>query len=204
MRFFGFLVAILMAASVVAGGARAAATDEVRIALVIGNSAYKIAPSLANPANDAKLMAETLRGLGFEVIERIDADLQSMQLATLELQQRLMDAGTDTIGLFFYAGHGVQVDGVNYLIPLKADIKSQGEIAIKALSATFVYNYMEFAENRMNFVILDACRNNPFPAATRSMTRGLAGVGKPPSGSLIAYSTGPGDVAVDGNRFNSI
>ncbi|MCH7554760.1 MAG: caspase family protein, partial [Proteobacteria bacterium] len=89
---------------------------EHRIALVIGNSAYKIAPPLPNPANDARLMAETLRGLGFEVIERIDADRETILLATFELQDRLIAAGKDAVGLFFYAGHGVQVAGENYFI----------------------------------------------------------------------------------------
>ncbi len=155
------------------GGAVFAAA-EPRIALVIGNSAYKIAPPLPNPANDAKLMAETLRGLGFDVIERIDADRETILLATFELQDRLIAAGNDAVGLFFYAGHGVQVGGENYFIPLGTEIMQEREVSVKAVSASFVLKQMEFADNRMNFVILDACRNNPFPASTRATTRGLA------------------------------
>ena len=183
------------------GGAAFAAVES-RIALVIGNSGYKIAPPLLNPANDARLMAETLRGLGFEVIERIDADRETMLLATFELQDRLIAAGKDSVGLFFYAGHGVQAGGENYFIPLKTEIKKEREISVKAISASSVLKQMEFSGNRMNFVILDACRNNPFPASTRAATRGLARMNAP-TGSLVAYSTGPGEVAADGDGDNS-
>ena len=183
------------------GGSAFAATTP-RIALVIGNSNYKIAPSLPNPANDARLMAKTLRGLGFEVIEVIDADRDAMLLATFELQDKLIAAGTDAVGLFYYAGHGVQVGGENYFIPLKTEIVQEREVPVKAVSASFVLKQMEFANNRMNFVILDACRNNPFPASTRATTRGLARMNAP-TGSLVAYSTGPGEVAADGVGDNS-
>ncbi|MCH7943827.1 MAG: caspase family protein, partial [Proteobacteria bacterium] len=120
---------------------------EHRIALVIGNSAYKIAPPLPNPANDARLMAETLRGLGFDVIERIDADRDTILLATFELQDRLIAAGSDAVGLFFYAGHGVQVGGENYLIPLGVDIRQEREVPVETVSASFALKQMEFAGN---------------------------------------------------------
>ena len=193
-----FLIGVFLAA----GAGRVDAQESARIALVIGNSAYKFAPPLPNPANDAKLIAETLRGLGFDVIERIDADRETIQLATFELQDRLIAASEDSVGLFFYTGHGVQVGGENYLIPLGADIKKEREVAINSVSASFILKQMEFAENAMNFVILDACRNNPFPASTRATTRGLARMNAP-TGSLVAYSTGPGEVAVDGLGDNS-
>ncbi len=172
-----------------------------RIALVIGNSGYANAP-LANPANDARLMASVLRDLGFHVIERIDADRETMQLAAFELQDRLLVAGSEAVGLFYYAGHGVQVGGQNYLIPLNTSIELEREVAIKAVSAGFVLEQMEFAGNRMNFVILDACRNNPLTRRFRSETRGLARMDAP-HGSLVAYSTAPGQVARDGNLANS-
>lgn len=174
---------------------------EPRVALVIGNSAYAVAP-LVNPANDARLMSETLRGLGFDVIERIDADREAIQNAVFELQDRLFEAGQDAVGLFYYAGHGVQVDGQNYLIPLGSDIEKEREVAVKAVSAGFVLGQLEVTGNRMNFVILDACRNNPLTRSFRSATRGLARMDAP-RGSLIAYSTGPGDVAADGIGTNS-
>ena len=193
----GLLVAVLWIWH--GGSAFAAATP--RIALVIGNSSYAEAP-LANPVNDAKLMAETLRGLGFDVIERVDADLKTIQLAIFELQDRLFEAGKDAVGLFFYAGHGVQVGGQNYLIPLNTNIKKEREVAVKAVSAGFILGQMEAAGNRMNFIILDACRNNPLTRSFRSASRGLARMDAP-RGSLVAYSTGPGEVAADGTGVNS-
>ena len=183
------------------GPVLAATTPAPRVALVIGNSAYADAP-LANPVNDARLMAETLRGLGFDVIERTDATQREMKLAIFELGDRLEAAGKDAVGLFFYAGHGVQVDGQNYLIPLNAEITKERHVAIEAVGAGWVLSQMEFAGNRVNFVILDACRNNPLTRGFRSQLRGLAKMNAP-TGSLVAYSTGPGDVAVDGDGVNS-
>ena len=191
------LVLVLFAAAHTA----VVAAPETRVALVIGNSAYNDAP-LANPVNDARLMAETLRGLGFDVIERTDATQREMKLAIFELGDRLEAAGKDAVGLFFYAGHGVQVDGQNYLIPLNAEISKERHVAIEAVGAGWVLSQMEFAGNRVNFVILDACRNNPLTRGFRSQLRGLAKMNAP-TGSLVAYSTGPGDVAVDGDGANS-
>ena len=201
MRHFKLLILVIVGLSLQVAPERTLAAAQPRVALVIGNSAYAEAP-LANPANDARLMALTLRGLGFDVIESIDADRETMQLAAFELQDRLVAAGKDAIGLFYYAGHGVQVGGQNYLIPLNTEIKKEREVTIKAVSAGFILKQMEFAENRMNFVILDACRNNPLTRGFRSATRGLARMDAP-RGSLVAYSTGPGEVAADGTGVNS-
>ena len=196
------LVAIVVVIFVVIGAASmAAAVTEPRVALVIGNGGYEEAP-LANPVNDARLMAETLRGLGFDVIERTDADSREMKLAIFELGDRLEAAGKDAVGLFYYAGHGVQVNGQNYLIPLGAEITKERHVAIEAVGASWVLGQMEFVGNRVNFVILDACRNNPLTRGFRSQVRGLAKMDAP-TGSLVAYSTGPGDVAVDGDGTNS-
>ena len=178
-----------------------AAALEQRVALVIGNSDYTNAP-LTNPVNDARLMSGTLRGLGFDVIERTNATQREMKLAIFELGDRLEAAGKDAVGLFYYAGHGVQVGGQNYLIPLNAEIESERHVAIEAVGASWVLSQMEFAGNRMNFVILDACRNNPLTRGFRSSVRGLAKMNAP-TGSLVAYSTGPGDVAADGEADNS-
>ncbi len=194
----GVLLAVLL---VVAAPHAVAAQGQARIALVIGNSGYRDIP-LANPANDARLMSATLRRLGFDVIERIDATQREMKLAIFELGDRLEAAGKDAVGLFFYAGHGVQVDGQNYLIPLNAEISKERHVAIEAVGASWVLGQMEFAGNRVNFVILDACRNNPLTRGFRSQVRGLAKMNAP-TGSLVAYSTGPGDVAVDGDGANS-
>ena len=201
MRCPDFVVVALVLIFATLTGPAEGATPEPRIALVIGNSAYKDAP-LANPVNDARLMAETLRGLGFEVIERTDANLREMRLAIFELGDRLEAAGKEAVGLFYYAGHGVQVDGQNYLIPLNAEIEKERHVAIEAVGASRVLSQMEFAGNRVNFVILDACRNNPLTRGFRSQLRGLAKMNAP-TGSLVAYSTGPGDVADDGDGANS-
>ncbi len=179
----------------------AAQARENRIALVIGNSAYESGP-LPNPANDAKLMSEALTGLGFEVIARRNADQITMKRAIQEFGARLEKAGPDSVGLFYYAGHGVQLNGRNYLIPTTARIEREGDVEIEAVSADWVIEQMRFARNRLNIVVLDACRNNPFTRSMRGVDHGLATMDAP-AGILIAYSTAPGQVAADGNGANS-
>ena len=174
---------------------------ELRIALVIGNGGYETAP-LKNPVNDARLMAATLRGAGFEVIERLDADQKAMKRAIQEFGERLEQAGQDGVGLFYFSGHGVQVGGVNYLIPIDTSINRESDVDIEAVSANAVLGTMEFARNRLNIVILDACRNNPYARSFRSATRGLARMDAP-RGTLVAYATAPGGVAFDGEGANS-
>ena len=181
--------------------AASASAAQPRIALVIGNSAYRDIP-LANPANDARLMADVLGDLGFDVTLALDADQKAMKYAIVAFGERLAAAGKDAVGLFFYAGHGLQVNGQNYLVPLAAEIDKESHVAIEAVSAGWVLGEMEFAGNRMNFVILDACRNNPLSRSFRSATRGLARMDAP-RGSIVAYSTAPGQVARDGEGFNS-
>ena len=181
--------------------APAAHARETRIALVIGNSAYESGP-LPNPANDARLMGEALTGLGFEVIARRNADQITMKRAIQEFGARLEKAGPDSVGLFFYAGHGVQLNGRNYLIPTTARIEREGDVEIEAVSADWVIEQMRYARNRLNIVVLDACRNNPFTRSMRGVDHGLATMDAP-AGILIAYSTAPGQVAADGNGENS-
>ena len=181
----------------------AQAAEPPRVALVIGNSAYASGP-LRNPANDADLMAETLKKVGFFVIERRDADQLSMKRAIEEFGKRLEDAGPNAVGLFYYAGHGVQLSGHNYLIPTTANIEREGDVEIEAVSADWVIEQMRYARNSLNIVILDACRNNPFTRSMRSADRGLAVIDvQAVTGILIAYSTAPGTVAQDGNGRNS-
>jgi formylglycine-generating enzyme required for sulfatase activity len=179
----------------------AAAAAETRIALVIGNSEYSSGP-LPNPANDAKMIAETLGNLGFEVIARRNADQNTMKRAIQEFGARLEKAGPAAVGLFYYAGHGVQLNGRNYLIPTTAQIDREGDVEIEAVSADWVIEQMRYARNRLNIVILDACRNNPFTRSMRSVDHGLATMDAP-AGILIAYSTAPGAVAADGSGRNS-
>ncbi|MBV8910269.1 MAG: caspase family protein, partial [Gammaproteobacteria bacterium] len=177
------------------------AAAEPRVALVIGNSAYASGP-LRNPANDAGLMGETLKRVGFEVIERRDADQITMKRAIQDFGSRLEAAGPKAVGLFYYAGHGVQLEGRNYLIPTTAKIEREGDVEIEAVSADWVIAQMRFARNALNIVILDACRNNPFVRSLRSADRGLAMM-YAPTGILIAYSAAPGSVAEDGEGRNS-
>jgi formylglycine-generating enzyme required for sulfatase activity len=179
----------------------AAPAVETRIALVIGNSEYSSGP-LLNPANDAKLMADSLNSLGFEVIARRNADQLTMKRAIEEFGSRLEKAGAGAVGLFYYAGHGVQLNGRNYLIPTTARIEREGDVEIEAVSADWVIEQMRYARNGLNIVILDACRNNPFTRSMRSADRGLATMDVP-VGILIAYSTAPGAVAADGAGRNS-
>ena len=156
-------------------------------ALVIGNGAYGRIQPLDNPVNDATLMGETLRGLGFEVAVSTDADLRDMNAAVRSFGKRLRAAGPGAVGLFFYAGHGVQSRGRNYLIPLVAPIDVEADLEFEAVRAQGVLGQMKDAGSGLNIVVLDACRSNPFPGSARSGARGLSRIDAP-KGSLIAYS----------------
>ncbi|MDS4057135.1 MAG: caspase family protein [Candidatus Contendobacter sp.] len=169
------------------------ALAEPRTALVIGNGAYADAP-LRNPVNDARDMAAKLRELGFQVIERLDADRQTLRLALREFEQQLRQRRG--VGLFYYAGHGVQIKGQNYLIPVGVDIRQEFEIPDEGVDADAVLRAMESAGNGLNIVILDACRNNPFARSLGS--RGLARMDGP-VGTFIAYATAPGAISLDGS-----
>jgi carboxyl-terminal processing protease len=197
-----WLSVLLLAFAVLAEGG--AARAEPRIALVIGNSNYggEIG-NLANPANDAKLIAKTLRGIGFDVLEVEDADQNAMKRAIVDFGNKLSDAGSEATGLFYYAGHGVQVEGENFLVPVKAKIQRESDVDVEAVSADLVLRQMDFAGSAVNIIILDACRNNPLTRGFRSEVSGLAEITRKPRGSFIAYSTAPGEVAADGSGANS-
>ena len=167
------------------------ATSNKRIALVIGNGAYTNAPPLKNPPNDAKDMAEALSRLGFEVEHGVELNQRLMKSMIRQFGQKLRGGGQ---GLFYFAGHGVQLKGRNYLIPVDADIQSEADVEDQGVDSSLVLNLMDEANNGLNVVILDACRNNPFARSFRSATNGLAQVDAP-TGTLIAYSTAPGRVA---------
>ncbi len=173
-----------------------------RVALVIGNSAYKHTSPLDNPKNDAIVMTKVLSELGFEVISSLDLSQNDMKRAIKTFAQKLEAGGRGTVGLFYYAGHGVQVGGRNYLIPVSAKISSAVDVEIESIDLEVVTNAMNVAGNGFNVVVLDACRDNPFKSSTRSLSRGLARINAP-KGSLIAYATSPGDVAADGEGKNS-
>jgi uncharacterized caspase-like protein len=177
--------------------------SEPRVALVIGNSSYgPEIGKLLNPANDARLMADTLKGLGFSVDLVLDADQKAMKRAIKSFGAKLEEGGKDATGLFYYAGHGVQVEGQNFLLPVGAEIEREADVEIESISADDVMTQMQFAGNAVNLIFLDACRNNPLAKANRSGTRGLARLDAP-RGSFVGYSTAPGDVAADGDGANS-
>jgi hypothetical protein len=178
------------------------AVAATRIALVIGNGAYPNIGELANPSNDARLMADTLRQLGFEVIEKINVSQKPMKKAIKAFGNRLNRAGKDAVGLFYYAGHGVQVNGENYLIPVNVEIIDEADVDIEAVGMRAILQNMAYAGNDMNIIVMDACRNNPFKRGFRSASRGLARMDAS-KGTLIAYATAPGDVALDGKGENS-
>jgi formylglycine-generating enzyme required for sulfatase activity len=199
VRFWGVLFLLLCLAA--AWGHPAAA--EPRYALVIGNGNYGSSFSkLPNPPNDAKLVSKALKSAGFDVQTVLDADQKQMKRAFSEFGDKLTSGGKDAVGLFYYAGHGVQVDGANFLIPIGANIENAADVDMEAVNADWVLQQMEFAGNRMNIIILDACRNNPLPAGKRSAEKGLARMDAP-KGSFLAYSTAPGATAADGKGSNS-
>jgi uncharacterized caspase-like protein len=175
------------------------ASTERRIALVIGNSAYSSGP-LKNPVNDATDMAATLKKLGFAVTLKRNASLQEMEEVIEDLGNKLKRGG---VGLFFYAGHGVQVNGTNYLLPIGTKINKEADVKYQAVDANKILDEMATANNGLNIVILDACRDNPFGRSFRNASRGLAIVSSAPSGTFISYSTSPGNVARDGDGRNS-
>jgi uncharacterized caspase-like protein len=200
---FARLCAFLCVLTVFASIDQAIAASESRVALVIGNSEYGPAiGKLKNPANDAKLMAETLKGLGFSVDLVLDADQKAMKRAVKSFGAKLRDAGSEATGLFYYAGHGVQVEGTNFLLPVGAEIEAEADVEIESIAADDVMTQMQSAGNAVNLVFLDACRNNPLARTSRSATRGLARLDAP-RGSFVGYSTAPGDVAADGDGANS-
>ena len=170
-----------------------------RVALVIGNAAYREDP-LDNPVNDAKAMAERLEGFGFAVTTVVDADLRTMQRAILAFGEQIEARST---ALVFYAGHGVQANGRNYLMPVDAEATAERELRFEAVDMNDILEEIELAHPRMSIVIMDACRNNPFEKKLRGGSRGLAVVDAA-TGTLIAYSTAPGSVAADGDGRNGL
>jgi len=172
--------------------------QERRTALVIGNGSYKSAP-LRNPANDARDMAKALRSLGFSVTHKQNATQREIETAIRKFGESLRKGG---VGLFYYAGHGLQVNGINYIIPLGAEIREETEVKYEAVDARRVLDAMYNAGNAFNIVILDACRDNPLARSFRSGSSGLARMDAP-KGTIVAYSTSPGNVAFDGKGRNS-
>ena len=169
-------------------------------ALLIGNSNYSIG-ALDNPANDANDLANTLRSIGFDTMVRVNVDAEGMRNLIRDFGSKLKN--NDGIGLFFFAGHGVQVNGENYMLPVAFPFKNEQDVEKNGVQANMVLRYMEDSKNRVNVVVLDACRNNPFIKTRSLKTRGLAPMDAP-SGSLVAFSTAPGTEASDGSGRNGL
>ena len=173
----------------------------IRQALVIGNANYAHAGVLRNPANDARAIGGTLERLGFRVTTLTEANKRQMDQAIRKFGRQLR--GSNGVGLFYYAGHGMQIDGENYLLPTDINPSNETDVSYDAVPVGKLLGQMKDAGNGMNVVILDACRNNPFARAFRSSSRGLAQV-VAPTGSFISYATGPGNVAADGEGDNGL
>ena len=197
LRFAAFALLLAFAAPVLA---------EKRVALVIGNSAYKHAPALANPRNDAEAMSAALQRLRFDVVFGTDLDETGMRRTLQEFARRLDGAA---VGLVFYAGHALQVNGRNYLVPVDAALQRESDLPFQTLALDLVQQLMEQAQ-RVNIVILDACRDNPLARSlARTMGTRSTGIGnglgetKAGVGTLIVYATQPGNVALDGGGRHS-
>lgn len=195
-------IAGLIAVTAGLGFAREACAEH-RVALVVGNSAYKNVTPLDNPRNDARLIADTLRGLGFVLVgggAQIDLDKSQFDGAVQKFSSQIQGAD---VGLFYYAGHGVQVRGANFLVPVNANPARESDVDFQMVDTALVLRQMEGAGTKLNIVILDACRNNPFGGrGLRAGDGGLAQM-RAPEGTLISYATQPGNVAQDGAGGNS-
>lgn len=197
-------LALLLATGLALMATRAAAAvvQEPRHALVVGNAAYQSAP-LLNSVNDATAVAKVLEKAGFKVDLKLNASQKQLQDAVTSFGDKLRGGGA---GLFYFAGHGVQIKGRNFLMPVGADIKREDEVPYKAVDVQQVLDKMETAKNRVNVVILDACRDNPFAGVARSSRSGAGGLSQmdAPIGSLLAFATSPGAVASDGKGSNGL
>ena len=177
----------------------AAPANDKRVALVIGNSTYRGSP-LKNPVNDARDMANSLRGFGFEVIERTNLTTRQVGQTLREFRSKLTPG---SVAVVFYAGHGVQIKGENYLPTVDAEINGEEDIPLQSLSTRQIMDVLADSRSRMNLVFLDACRDNPYSRSFRSASRGIAKENAP-SGTLISFATRPGSVAADGDGRNGL
>jgi Caspase domain len=200
-----FRSAIWLGASLSALALAVPAHAENRLALVIGESAYRAVPSLPNPANDARAMSKLLADSGFEVTVASDLPQREFNQKVGDFTAAIAAKGPDTVALVFYAGHGMQIDGENYLVPVDVDPKREADIPLQAVRLNDILNTLNSVPTRMRILLLDACRNNPFAALNQTAGRGLALVdtktGAP--GTFLSYSTSPGAEAEDGKGSDS-
>jgi Caspase domain len=207
-RLFCLRVIRLLAALTTIAAFSCAAQAQDRVALVIGNSKYISANIVPNAVNDARVMAQALREIGFVVTDGFDLNRDSMER---HIREFLRKSESAHLALFFYAGHGLQVDGRNYLLPVNTKLEAASDLGFETIGLDNILESLD-GTSRTNIIILDACRNNPFAqsfaarfGAARSVTvlSGLAGYSNLGTGTLIAFSTAPGAVALDGNGSNS-
>jgi hypothetical protein len=193
----------LLAAILLVCHAASSAAAEKRVALIIGNSAYQNVARLDNPKNDAMLIADTLARLGFTLVgggAQVDLDKPSFDAAVQRFGNQLVGAD---VGLFYYAGHGLQLRGTNYLVPVTANPTREADVDFQMVDVALVLRQMESAGTKLNIVMLDACRNNPFGGrGLRASDGGLAQL-RAPEGTLLSYATQPGNVALDGDDGHS-
>lgn len=173
-----------------------------KLALVIGNSNYEHVSKLRNPANDADLISSKLKEIGFEVVGAKDLTRIKTEALIQEFADKIRTIGKDGIVMFYYAGHGIQFRGENFIVPVNANLQSDSDIILQGINSSVILKIIELSGAKTNIIVLDACRNNPFVGVSRSVGQGLARM-KSPSGSIIAYSTAPGQVALDGTGKNS-
>ena len=182
-----------------------AAIAENRLALVIGQSEYRTVPALANPANDARAVSQLLAGSGFEVTTASNLSQNQMREAVSDFAANIAAKGSDTVALVFYAGHGMQIDGENFLIPVDVDPRREADIPLQGIRLNDLLNTLTSVPSRMRIVLLDACRNDPFAEINKTAGLGLAIVdaktGAP--GTFVSFSTSPGAVAEDGDGADS-
>jgi formylglycine-generating enzyme required for sulfatase activity len=191
---------LLLLAFLIAAGAASLRAAE-RVALVVGNGAYKHGVPLGNPANDAREVSAALKAAGFEVTLAVDTGLAALEQKVVEFRQAAQGAKA---AWFYYAGHGVEVKGANYLVPVDAEVKEEFQVRHKTLALDQVLGALDEAGTPLKVVVLDCCRDNPFGRSwSRSAVGGLAQVGSTPEGTIIAYAAAPGKTASDGHGTNS-
>lgn len=173
-----------------------------RFALVIGNSSYKTVSPLTNPGRDAAAVGALLKDAGFQVTSALDLDKSSMSKVIRFFTTSIAEKPENTVALIYFAGHGVQVDGENFLVPVDAAIAREADVPLEAMRMGDLMSMLETVRAKTRIVILDACRDNPFDDIARTAPRGLAMVNAP-AGTLLAYSTSPGHTADDGSAGNS-
>src|SRR5438874_11374322 len=197
------LLKLMIPAAVLLGTHSASA--ESRLALVIGQSAYRSVPALPNPANDARAVTQMLTDSGFEVSTASDLSQDELRQQVNAFAGKVAAKGADTVALVFYAGHGLQIDGENFLVPVDVDVKRESDIPMQAVRVNDILNTLTSVPSKMRFLLLDACRNNPFPELNKSVGRGLAivdaKIGAP--NTFMSFSTSPGAEAEDGSGANS-